>query len=261
MASTNTPKCRIIYTTHSHHLINPEWLEGTFVVKNEGLDYLADDLNYSAQKTKVQAYKYREFAVHHPDQTNYYKPILDVLDYAPSRLDSLPDAFLVEGKNDFYVLSYLQNIILGRPQKLNLTPGMGSGNMDSLVQLYIGWGLDFCILLDSDQAGIRELNRYVSKFGSLVNNRIFTLQDISPSWKGVTTEYLFAEDERLAIQEGVFPAETQFHKVHFNRAVQELLLVRKPVPISDSTREAFTKLLDFGLGKFADYKAAKKPLT
>ncbi len=29
----------INYTTHSHHLINPRWLESTFIVKNSALNY------------------------------------------------------------------------------------------------------------------------------------------------------------------------------------------------------------------------------
>jgi len=33
----------LIYTTHSHHMINPKWLEGTYVVKNEGLNYGEND--------------------------------------------------------------------------------------------------------------------------------------------------------------------------------------------------------------------------
>ena len=30
---------KLLYTTHSHHMINPKWLEGAFVVKNEAVDY------------------------------------------------------------------------------------------------------------------------------------------------------------------------------------------------------------------------------
>lgn len=252
------PKCQIMYTTHSHHLINPEWLEGTFVIKNEGLDNSGDELDYSAKKTKIKAHKYREFTVRYPHQTNYYRPILDVLDYAPSRLDSLPNAFFVEGKNDYYVLAYIQNLILKRNKPLNLTPGTGSGNMDSLVQLYIGWGLDFCILLDSDNAGTRERNRYVSKFGSLVDNRIFTYEDVSPDWKEITTEQLFSEVERIEIQKIAFPSESQFNKVLFNRAIQECLATKRTIKLADATAGAFNKLFDFGDVKFAEYANNRK---
>jgi predicted ATP-dependent endonuclease of OLD family len=36
---------KIIYTTHSHHLINPNWLESTYVVKNEGIELEAPESN------------------------------------------------------------------------------------------------------------------------------------------------------------------------------------------------------------------------
>jgi hypothetical protein len=251
------PKCHIIYSTHSHHLINPEWLEGTFVVKNEGLDYQGDQLDYSARKTKIRAHKYRDFAVRYPDQTNYYRPILDVLDYAPSRLDSLPDAMFVEGKNDFYVLTYMQTVILSRPKILNLTPGTGSGNLDSIVQLYIGWGLDFLILLDSDKEGNKQSERYTSKFGSLLSNRVFTLQDVDSQWKGISTERLFSETEKIAIQQSVFSTEMSCNKTHFNRAIQELLATRKVVALSAETKAGFVKLFEFCSSKFEEYKTKK----
>jgi predicted ATP-dependent endonuclease of OLD family len=70
--------CSIIYTTHSHHMINPAWLENTLVVKNKALDYNQNDDDYTTQRAEVSLEKYREFAVNHPDQTTYFQPILDI---------------------------------------------------------------------------------------------------------------------------------------------------------------------------------------
>ena len=99
-------RCFIVYTTHSHHMINPEWLEATYVVKNEGLEYNSEVDDYDAKKTQVVLTKYRQFATQHPNQTNYFQPILDVLDYNPARLENVPDVVMVEGKNDYYTRSY-----------------------------------------------------------------------------------------------------------------------------------------------------------
>ena len=64
-----TENCKVIYTTHSHYLINPDWIEGIFVVKNEGLDYKDDDIKaYSAKKTKIVVERYRSFAAKYPDK-------------------------------------------------------------------------------------------------------------------------------------------------------------------------------------------------
>ena len=37
-------KSTLIYTTHSHHLINPEWLNGAYIIRNKAFDY-TDELN------------------------------------------------------------------------------------------------------------------------------------------------------------------------------------------------------------------------
>ena len=31
--------CKLIYSTHSHHLINPKWLAGAYIVRNKAIDY------------------------------------------------------------------------------------------------------------------------------------------------------------------------------------------------------------------------------
>jgi predicted ATPase len=68
--------CQIIYTTHSQHLIKPEWLESAFVVKNLGLDYSKQLEHYSSRQTDITVQRYREFAVQHPNQTTYFQPVL-----------------------------------------------------------------------------------------------------------------------------------------------------------------------------------------
>ena len=65
-------------------------------------------------------HKYRDFAAQHPNQTTYFQPILDVLDYRPGELENVPNVVMVEGKNDFYTLKYFQDKVLVRSQGLNL---------------------------------------------------------------------------------------------------------------------------------------------
>src|SRR5262249_2490045 len=125
-------KCSIIYTTHSHYMINPEWLEGTYVVKNEGLDYTSneDEYNYIARKTSIIIKKYRQFAIQHLDQTTYFQTILDVLDYSTSKLENIPNVIMLEGKNDFYTLKYFQRYTT-QYDFLNMMPGNGAGSLEN----------------------------------------------------------------------------------------------------------------------------------
>lgn len=152
-----TDKCSVIYTTHSHHLINPAWLENACVVRNEGLHYTDTDDNYSAKRTTITLHRYRDFAVRHPDQTTYFQPVLDVLDYSPSKLENIPNVVMLEGKNDYYTLRFMKEAIT-HAEEVNLLPGSGSGTLDSVIQLYLAWGRNFIVLLDSDKEDRRKKN-------------------------------------------------------------------------------------------------------
>jgi len=237
--------CSIVYTTHSHHMINPDWLEGTLVVKNEGLDYDAEEEDYNARKTLVTAQKYRDFAAHHPNQTTYFQPVLDVLNYSPGRLENVPDVVMVEGKNDFYTLKFFLEKVLTANTALHLLPGGGAGSLDDVIRLYLAWGRNFIILLDSDDEGVLQKRRYEERFGALVRDRIYSLQDVEGGWKKTGMERLVSESDRMSIQSAVYPQAKTFKKAHFNRAVQELYLTDQHPLVSETTLGNFEKIISF----------------
>lgn len=234
----------VIYTTHSHHLINPEWLETAFVVRNEAITYDESD-DFRAANTQITIHRYRDFVAKHPDQTTYFKPILDVLDYCPSHLENVPNVVMLEGKNDFYTLKLVGEFIFQTKDKLNFMPGGGSGSLDSAIQLYIAWGRDFIVILDSDKSGKTQKQRYIDKFGALVEDRIFDLSDIDKSWEKISTEGLFTDSEKLNIQKLAYPDTPSYNKKHFNRAIQELYLISKTPSVGASTSNKFKKLIEF----------------
>ncbi|MDD5059054.1 MAG: AAA family ATPase [Sideroxydans sp.] len=245
--------CRIIYTTHSHHLINPEWLESAFVVKNDGLEYGDNEVNFNANKTDIKVTRYREFAVKHPDQTDYFRPILDVLDYVPSKFDAIPNVTMVEGKNDYYVISYMQFLL---KKKINLMPGTSSSNLETPIRLYTAWGRQYLVLLDSDKEGIIQKNRYQELFEYTLRNRIFTLMDIDASWKNGEMEMLISDEDKISIQKKTYPTENKFSKKHFNRAIQELLITKTKFELSEETKQNFNALFTFIQTKFNENQGA-----
>jgi hypothetical protein len=224
-------------------MIKPEWLEGAFVVKNEGLHYDDVEDNYSSKETKITLHRYREFASKHPEQYTYFQPILDVLDYCPGQLENIPDVVMLEGKNDFYILKYICQQ-MRREGEINLMPGGGAGSLDQPIQLYFGWGRNFIVLLDSDGEGNTQKDRYLDKFGSGVENRIFILADVDESLGNNEMESLFTENERINIQTTIYPDSSKFNKTHFNRAIQELYLTDREVQLSEQTKSNFSKLID-----------------
>lgn len=235
--------CVILYTTHSHHLINADWLEGTFVVKNEGIDYDSTEDEFSAKKTRITATRYREFVSKNPSQTTYFKPILDVLQWAPSNLEFIPDAVFVEGKNDFYTLNYL-SFLAGRSGETGYLPTGGAGSKESLIALYVGWGRHFIILLDADGEGEKQRKRYIDLFGEWIGKRIFTLSDIDKNWSGRALEKILSDNDRRRIVVEAGYRSEEYTKKIFNRAVQELLAMRRPVELTKPGGHTVTKLLN-----------------
>lgn len=237
----------VIYSTHSHHLIDPKRLENTFIASNQALKYEEEDEDntYNSYMTDITIEKYRKFVSNHPNQQTYYQPILDTLDYRPSNLEGLFDVVMLEGKTDFYVLTYFDTIINNNTDKINFMPGMGSGGLDTAIRLYYAWGKNFIILLDSDTEGQKQKKRYKDLFGIVVQERLFTLEDIQSSWSNHAIEKLFSSNDHLKIQKTVYPDSTQFDKKLFHLAIQENLVKEISVTISPETQNNLEKILDF----------------
>lgn len=237
-------KCSIIYTTHSQHLVNPEWLEGTYVVKNEGLDDEKFE-EYNSNKTDIKVYKYREFAAKYPNKISYFQIVLDILEYVPSKLEYIPDVVMLEGKNDFYAIKYFKDIILNDRSPINLLPGLSSGSLDNLISLYIGWGRNFIVLLDSDKEGSIQKKRYIEKFGSLIEDRIYSYEDIDNEWGNLAIEKIIGETDCLGMQLNAYPQSVEFNKKLFNRSIQENLIKKDKYNFSQETEDKFKKIIKF----------------
>lgn len=237
----------VIYSTHSHHLINPKWLSGAFIVKNNGLDmekkFGEEDFNDS--KTDIIAERYYNFVSKYPNDETHYKPILDVLDYKPSKLEFVPGIVIPEGKFDFYIFNYMQELHIKPKKKINFYPGAGKDKHESIISLYLAWGREFLVLLDSDKGGEEAKLRYLKEYGKVVEGKIFTLGDIDHSLKGMETEELIDERERMKIIQEIFPSQKNYDKSKFNSAIQELFINEKQYKFSAKTIKIFKKIFQF----------------
>ncbi len=254
---TQQSSATIIYTTHSHHLINPNWLESTFIVKNKALDYDHDD-NYSSAMTNIFVEKYRTFVGSYPDQRSYFQPILDILEYKPSNIEDIPNVVMVEGKNDFYTYTFFQEVILKRKYQIALMPGCGAGSLDTLISLYYAWGRNFILLLDSDSGGTAQKKRYLEKFGKIIEGKVFSLSDIDFNWTNKGMEKIVESNDRLIIQQSVFPGVLKYDKKSYNLAIQENLIKQKLINVSTATILNIEKILTFLEGKLSENEIANK---
>jgi len=244
----------VIYSTHSHHLINPEWLIGAYICINENLssEVLEGSLNLEDQ-AKITAVKYYTYVGKGlgSDNVSYFQPILDRLDYQPSIVEPIPNIVILEGKNDWYTLRYFEDIILKRKDKSNFYPGGGRDKLGEIIRLYLAWGKKFIVLLDGDD-GIKSQTQYIKEFGEFVKDRIFTIKDALN--KTVAVESLIGVMDQRELYDTVFgkgsyneckKKNSKKIKENLNYALNQLQLQKKEVSLNKTTQDNFTKLLDF----------------
>lgn len=233
--------CKIIYSTHSHHLIDPRNLAGTYIVQNKSIDY-ENESRYLRTNTDIKVYPYRSFASSHPDERDHYKPILDAIDYAPSQLELDDNIICLEGKNDYYTCKLMARITKAG-KDLKFYPGASVDKYDSLFRLYLAWGNNFIALFDADRAAVKAKQRYEQDLGPDIEDRILLLSNICPEWGGLTMEKLFTEEDRIKIIQYAFPEEASYNKGKFNTALQQIYADKATIALDKATIKNFKKLL------------------
>jgi predicted ATPase len=236
---------KLIYTTHSHHLINPKWLSGVYIVRNRSLDY-NNEFAYDNETTDIEALLYKKFVAKHPNQKSYFQPILDTLDYQPGLLEEVPYMILTEGKSDFYILKYLALIIDAQKySKLNIYPGGGANRNSQTISLYLGWSKPFLIFLDSDAGGKNAIKTYTKEFGKIIEESVKTFKDVSPRFDDFAVEDLFSSDDKLLVSRIYKEDAIEYKKSLFNTGIEFLYISNNFISFSDETTNNFKKVLDF----------------
>jgi predicted ATPase len=234
---------RLVFTTHSHHLINPAWLNNTYIIRNKGLNEINQN-DFNSTKTEVEAYKYKQFVSTYPTETSYFQPILDVLDYQPGMLELVPKIAITEGKNDFFAINYFKEKVFHDLADYRVYPGHGAGKLDLPIALYESWGSKYITLLDSDKEGLEQKKRYITDLSD--KEKIFTLEDVDPSFVNFSMENMFSETDKINITKEFDSSKNQYSKSAFNTGLQILFIEnRVPEYLSKETKDNFQKILNF----------------
>jgi hypothetical protein len=184
---------RVIYSTHSHHMINPRWLSGAYIVENTALDYDTEDsFGLSAIPTCIKATGYREFVSRYPNRASYFQPVIEKLEYVSPEVVGVAPYLIVEGISDYYALRLAMRL-LKQEFCFHLMPGVGAGTSGPLVSQLLGRGEKFAMLLDDDKAGRKEADRYINTW-FLPKNSVKTLAEIDPAFSGMRIESLLGKD-------------------------------------------------------------------
>ena len=231
----------LAYTTHSHYMIEPKWLEQTFIVTNRAdapSESVLDALSLSDESLDIKVSRYRSFVAAHSNQTNYFQPILDRLQVVPSRFDLDRPSAAVEGKSDYYILRYAARLL--KRNDVQLIPGLGAGTFGALVALNIGWNLRILFVLDGDKQGKEEQQRYISDYG-LSKDAVVTLNDLTPGLSVIEDLLDKQAKDIVASQLGITSKPT---KNQIRRFFQECLAKDEVLDLGNSFRQKVEVLLN-----------------
>ncbi len=230
----------LIYSTHSHYMVEPMWLEQAYIVQNEikaSSDSLFDSALLDDASVNVKVTPYRQFVDENPSLVSYFQPILDRLSVVPSKFDLNRGGVIVEGKSDYYILQYLNANYFG--SRLNIFPVTGAGTMGAMVGLMKGWGLPVRILLDADKAGCKEKEKYQADY-FLSENEVVTLQELNSKLKEI--ENLFNDEDRKRISK-ILGKSSKASKKDILSVIQEHLAANKKVKLTVDFSRAAKKLI------------------
>lgn len=187
----------VMYSTHSHYLVNPAWLDRAFVISNgTGQDGAVAGEFSSKLPTAISAIPYRQFAQKHSNQRTYYLPILDALDYKPSELTLSRPSLIVEGKADaaFFGIAYADLDL-----KFSIVPAGGAMAMAPLISLLAGWGFPAVCLLDDDGEGRAAASKYTN-MAIIDPQNIATVAKFGPEYVGLSLEEMVINEWGSAIK-------------------------------------------------------------
>jgi energy-coupling factor transporter ATP-binding protein EcfA2 len=244
----------VIYSTHSHHLINPQWLKGAYVVINEAITDKRLEGNITFEEggtiTTESYFKYVGRGLGNVN-TSYFQPILDRLEYVPSSLEPIPEIVITEGRDDWFTLKYINYALFDDKYDIKFYPGAGKDQLWEPIRIYLSWGKKFLVILDGDKGGEKSKEQYLKEFDGFVDDKIFTLKDILG--KEAKIEDLIKDIDKKAIIDESFGSgsydlvisNSNLLKSKFHLAIKQIITNKIKIKLHKNTENNFNKLFSF----------------
>ena len=155
----------IIFGTHSPYLINVDKLNRVRLIlkpTDEEGTYISNKVHKDADKETLT-------------------PIITAIGLdLSSGLDIAKDNNIIfEGITDYYYVNAFQKLLQFEfSEDVHFIPGTGADKTNLLASLMIGWGFNYCIILDNDKKGRQIKDRLLKEFGH-PNIKIMLVPDSS----------------------------------------------------------------------------------
>lgn len=142
-------KNQIIYSTHSPYLID--------TTKLNRLKLILNTKKHGTTIEKITSVKIN-------NQKDALKPIIDALglEVASPFSVAIKDNVILEGISDFHYFQAMKKI-LNKNYAIGLLPSMGSSNSHLLMELCIGWQLNWLLIFD-DKGATKDYNKIKKNF-------------------------------------------------------------------------------------------------
>lgn len=231
----------ILFTTHSPYLFENDKLSRIRLISKN-----TDDGTTISNK------------IHKGADKDTLTPIITAIGFDLSiGLDVAKENNIIcEGISDYYYLSaMMKHLDFHFDQEIHLIPCVGAGNSTLFTSLMIGWGLNYCNLLDNDSEGKKVRKKLTDAFGEENSNIImvsdsdtdeiedlFTKEDfakhvLNSDYKGTDST---AESKNSKILKS---KDVKYDKVLLSKLFQEKV-VTKGVKLSKETEDNFQNLLE-----------------
>ncbi|MCE4071524.1 MULTISPECIES: ATP-dependent nuclease [Pseudomonas] len=190
---------KIIYSTHSHHMIDPRWLSGAYIIENRAVGRVeADEYDLEFLPAEINAIKYKNFVSSYPGRYHYFQPVIDRLQYIVPEIVGAKPSVIVEGITDYYALK-AASLNNGSGLSFNIIPGVGSSAAGHLISLLLGRGEEFIVLLDDDKEGRKGRDRYRKEW-VLSDQVVITWANIDPRFDGMALEQILGRESLQVTQ-------------------------------------------------------------
>lgn len=112
----------------------------------------------------------------------------------------------------------------------------------------MAWGKNFIVLLDGDNAGEKAKKRYIDEIGLFIQDKIYTLKDISGQAQKL--EDLIESADKNAILKSLNANYSEYMpaknvKTMLTQSVNLLLADQKTLDISQTTKDNFNLVFEF----------------